>query len=116
MRARPATEPIPRSASPIPTIPLTHHGGNTEKIAKVAKINAFHVSLFAYFLEKLKATPEGDGTLLDHSLFLYGSGMGNPNVHDHVNLPILVAGGAAGKLKGAVTSGTPSRRRWPICT
>lgn len=83
-----------------PHHPLTHHGGDAEKIAKVAKINAHHVSLFAYFLEKLKATPEGDGTLLDHSLFLYGSGMGNPNVHNHVNLPILVAGGAAGKLKG----------------
>ncbi len=90
----------PEIGVPDPHHPLTHHGGNKEKIAKVAKINAFHVSLFAYFLEKLKATPEGDGTLLDHSLFLYGSGMGNPNVHDHVNLPILVAGGAAGKLKG----------------
>ena len=90
----------PEIGVPDPHHPLTHHGGNTEKIAKVAEINAFHVSLFAYFLEKLKATPEGDGTLLDHSLFLYGSGMGNPNVHDHVNLPILVAGGAAGKLKG----------------
>src|SRR5436189_2286236 len=66
----------------------------------MAKINAFHVSLFAYFLEKLKATPEGDGSLLDHSLFLYGSGMGNPNVHDHTNLPILVAGGAAGGIQG----------------
>jgi hypothetical protein len=83
-----------------PHHPLTHHGGNEDKIAKMAKINAFHVSLFAYFLEKLKATREGGGTLLDHSLILYGSGMGNPNVHDHVNLPILVAGGGAGKLKG----------------
>ena len=83
-----------------PHHPLTHHGDNPEKIAKVAKINAFHVSLFAYFLEKLKSTPEGNGSLLDHSLYLYGSGMGNPNVHDHVNLPILVAGGGAGKLKG----------------
>ena len=69
----------------------------------MAKINAFHVSLFAYFLEKLKATPEGDGSLLDHGLFLYGSGMGNPNVHDHVNLPILVAGGAAGRVKGGAS-------------
>jgi hypothetical protein len=83
-----------------PHHPLTHHGGNEEKIAKMAKINAFHVSLFAYYLEKLKATPEGDGTLLDNSLLLYGSGMGNPNVHDHVNLPILVAGGGAGTHKG----------------
>jgi hypothetical protein len=84
-----------------PHHPLTHHGNNPEKIAKVAKINAFHVSLFAYFLEKLKSTPEGDGSLLDHGLYLYGSGMGNPNVHDHVNLPILVAGGGSGKLRGA---------------
>jgi hypothetical protein len=80
--------------------PLTHNGGDPDKVAKVAKINAFHVSLFAYFLEKLKATPDGDGSLLDHSLYLYGSGMGNPDIHDHVNLPILVAGGAAGKVKG----------------
>ena len=82
-----------------PHHPLTHHGNNPEKVEKLAKINAFHVSLFAYFLEKLKATPEGNGTLLDHSVYLYGSGMGNPNVHDHVNLPIIVAGGGGG-LKG----------------
>src|SRR5205085_10062478 len=62
--------------------PLTHHGGDPDKIAKVAKINRFHVSLFAEFLEKLQATPEGNGSLLDHVLYLYGSGMGNPNVHD----------------------------------
>ena len=66
----------------------------------MAKINQFHVSLFAYYLERLKATREGDGSLLDHSLVLYGSGMGNPNVHDHRNLPIIVAGGAAGKMQG----------------
>jgi len=83
-----------------PHHPLTHHGNNPEKIARMAKINAFHVSLFAYFLDRLKSTPEGDGTLLDHTVYLYGSGMGNPNVHDHVNLPILVAGGAAGQIKG----------------
>jgi hypothetical protein len=58
------------------------------------------VSLFAYYLEKLNAISEGNATLLDNSLVLYGSGMGNPNVHDHVNLPIIVAGGAAGKVKG----------------
>jgi len=80
--------------------PLTHNNGDPEKIAKVAKINQFHVSLFAEFLKKLQATPEGNGTLLDHVLYLYGSGMGNPNVHDHVNLPIIVAGGAAGKMRG----------------
>jgi hypothetical protein len=80
--------------------PLTHHGNDPEKIAKVAKINRFHVSLFAGFLEKLAATPEAGGSLLDHVLYLYGSGMGNPNVHDHVNLPIIVAGGAAGNMQG----------------
>lgn len=80
--------------------PLTHHGNDPAKIAKVAKINKFHVSLFAEFLEKLQATPEAEGSLLDHCLYLYGSGMGNPNVHDHRNLPILVAGGAAGKMRG----------------
>jgi hypothetical protein len=83
-----------------PHHPLTHHGNDPEKIAKVAKINQFHVSLFAEFLQKMAATPEGDGSLLDHSLYLYGSGMGNPNVHDHQNLPILVAGGAAGRMRG----------------
>jgi len=80
--------------------PLTHHGNDPEKIAKVAKINKFHVSLFAEFVKKLAETPEGEGTLLDNSVYLYGSGMGNPNLHDHTNLPILVAGGAAGKLRG----------------
>jgi hypothetical protein len=83
-----------------PHHPLTHHGNDPQKIAKVAKINQFHVSLFAEFLQKLQSTPEGDGTLLDHVLYLYGSGMGNPNVHDHINLPIIVAGGAAGNMRG----------------
>jgi hypothetical protein len=83
-----------------PHHPLTHHGNDPEKIAKVAKINRFHVSLFAEYLQKLQATPEGNGTLLDNVLYLYGSGMGNPNVHDHTNLPIIVAGGAAGKMRG----------------
>lgn len=90
----------PEIGVPDPHHPLTHHGNDPQKIAKVAKINQFHVSLFAEFLEKLKSTPEGDGTLLDHSLYLYGSGIGNPNVHDHTNLPILVAGGAAGNMRG----------------
>jgi hypothetical protein len=96
-----STRTYPEIGVPDPHHPLTHHGNDPEKIARMAKINAFHVSLFAYFLEKLKSTPEGDGCLLDHTLYLYGSGMGNPNVHDHVNLPILVAGGGAGRFKGA---------------
>ena len=83
-----------------PHHPLTHHGNDAEKIAKMSKINQFHVSLFAYLLEKLKATPDGDGCLLDHAMYLYGSGMGNPNAHDHINLPIMVAGGGGGRMKG----------------
>ncbi|NNJ24975.1 DUF1552 domain-containing protein [Alienimonas chondri] len=83
-----------------PHHPLTHHGNDPAKVAKVAKINRFHVGLFADFLKTLRDTPEAGGSLLDHSLYLYGSGMGNPNVHDHVDLPILVAGGAAGNMRG----------------
>ena len=83
-----------------PHHPLTHHGNNPAKIAKVAKINEYHVSLFGYLIEKLKTTPDGEGSLLDHSLYLYGSGMGDPNLHDHINLPIMVAGGGAGRMKG----------------
>jgi len=95
-----STRTYPEIGVADPHHPLTHHGNDPEKIARMAKINAFHVSLFAYYLEKLRSTPDGAGTLLDHSVILYGSGMGNPNVHDHVNLPIIVAGGAAGRMKG----------------
>ncbi len=90
----------PEIGVPEPHHPLTHHGNDPEKIEKVAKINRFHVSLFAEFLEKLRGTPEASGSLLDHVVYLYGSGMGNPNIHNHVNLPILVAGGAAGRIRG----------------
>ncbi len=83
-----------------PHHPLSHHGNDPAKIERLAKINAFHVSLFAEYLAKLAATKEGDATLLDNSLLLYGSGMGNPNVHDHTNLPIIVAGGASAGVKG----------------
>ena len=62
-------------------------------LAKCAEINEFHMGLFAYYLEKLKATPDGDGNLLDHSVLLYGSGMCDADKHDHTNLPIVVAGG-----------------------
>ena len=90
----------PESGVPDPHHPLSHHGNDPNKIERMAKINRFHVSLFAEYLEKLKATPDGEGSLLDHTLLLYGSGMGNPNVHDHTNLPILVAGGEAHGMKG----------------
>ena len=83
-----------------PHHPLSHHGDNPVKIARMAKINTFHVSLFAEYLEKLQNTKEGNGSLLDNVLLMYGSGIGNPNVHDHTNLPIIVAGGAGGGMKG----------------
>ena len=95
-----STRTYPEIGVSDPHHPLTHNGGNPEMLAKVAKINAFHVSLFAYFLNKLKATPDGNGSLLDHSAYLYGSGMSNADKHDHVNLPILVAGLGAGRIKG----------------
>ena len=80
--------------------PTSHHGGDPEKLEKLAKINAFHVSLFAYFLEKMKATKDGDGSLLDNTIYMYGSGMGNSSIHSHSELPAILVGGGAGKLKG----------------
>lgn len=94
-----------------PHHPTSHHGNDPEKMAKIAKINTFHMSLFADFLQRMQATSDGDGSLLDHSLYLYGSGMGNPSLHDHEDLPLVVAGGAATGLKGGqhirCQAGTP---------
>ena len=80
--------------------PASHHQNNPARLENLTKINTYHVGLMAYFLERLRATPDGDGNLLDHSLILYGSGMSNSNVHNHSPLPVFVAGGAAGKMKG----------------
>ena len=71
---------------------LSHHQDDPEKIADLAKINPYHVDLFAYFLEKLRSTPEGDGSLLDHVVLLYGGGLGDPNQHSHLNLPLALVG------------------------
>jgi hypothetical protein len=79
---------------------LTHHQGNQEKIAKVIKINTYHMTMFARFLDKLKKTPDGEGSLLDHSMILYGGGISDGNLHNHSPLPALLAGGGAGQLKG----------------
>ncbi|MGB7347493.1 MAG: DUF1552 domain-containing protein [Pirellulaceae bacterium] len=106
-----STRTYPEIGVPEPHHPISHHGNNPEKLEKLAKINQFHVSLFAEFLEKMAATREGNGSLLDHSLYLYGSGMGDPDAHDHTDLPILVAGGAAGNMRGGMhkqyDKGTP---------
>lgn len=95
-----STRTYPEIGVPEPHHPVSHHGNNPDKLAKLAKINQFHVSLFAGFLQKMAATPEGNGSLLDHSLYLYGSGMGDPDAHDHTDLPVIVAGGAAGNMRG----------------
>ncbi len=78
----------------------SHHQNKPEKIEKLVKIQHYHIGLFARFLEKLKSTPDGDGSLLDHSVLLYGSNMSNSNVHNHFPLPNLLVGGGAGTLKG----------------
>ena len=90
----------PEIGVPDPHHPTSHHANDPLKLEKLAKINAFHVSLFGYYLERLSSAMDGAGTLLDHSVLLCGSGMGNPDIHDHLNLPILVAGGGAGGLTG----------------
>jgi hypothetical protein len=80
--------------------PASHHQNNPERLAQLTRIQTFHVGLWSYWLEKLRATPDGDGNLLDHSLLLYGGAMSNSNVHNHAPLPIVVAGGANGTMKG----------------
>ena len=79
---------------------LSHHSNVQENKDRFAVLNQYHVTLFAYFLEKLRATPDGDGTLLDHSMVLYGSAMSDGNQHNHTDLPVILAGGASGRLKG----------------
>jgi len=79
---------------------ISHHQNRAEKMEKNVRIQTYNISQFGYFLEKLKNTPDGDGSLLDHSVLLYGSNMSNSNAHDHFPLPNLVIGGAAGRMKG----------------
>jgi Protein of unknown function (DUF1552) len=79
---------------------MSHHGNNPDKLANLVKLNTYHVSLFAKFLEKLRSTPDGDGSLLDHSLIMYGSGMSESDTHSRLNLPVAIAGGGAGLVKG----------------
>jgi hypothetical protein len=78
---------------------LSHHGGNAEKKAKIARINRFHMTQFAYFLERLKSVREGDGTLLDNCMIVYGSGIADGNAHSHHDLPVLLAGRGGGAFK-----------------
>jgi hypothetical protein len=79
---------------------LTHHQYNAEKIAKVIQIQTYHAKHLAYYIDKLRSTPDGDGSLLDHMVVLYGGGISDGNTHLHDNLPVVLMGGASGKLKG----------------
>lgn len=79
---------------------MTHHQNDAEKIAKVIKINEVHVKMFAYLLDRLKATPDGEGNLLDNSMILYGSSISDGNLHTHHDLPIVLAGGGGGQVRG----------------
>ena len=79
--------------------PLTHHKGDPAMIEKVYRINHYHMELFAEFIAKMAKTPDGDGSLLDHSMIVYGAGLADGNRHEHVNLPVMLLGGGCGTLK-----------------
>src|SRR5919197_5543315 len=79
---------------------MSHHGNNPEKMAAFAKLNTYHVDTLAYFIDKLHATPDGDGTLLDHAVVLYGSGMSDGNTHNNYNVPVVVVGGRDQQIRG----------------
>jgi len=95
-----STRTYPQIGVPDGHHPVSHHQNDPLRMEMQAKINTYHMTMLAEFLTKLKNMPDGDGNMLDHSMILYGSGMSNSNVHAHNGLPILIAGGAAGKLKG----------------
>ncbi|HEU0119572.1 MAG TPA: DUF1552 domain-containing protein [Bryobacteraceae bacterium] len=97
----------PEIGVPDPHHPLTHHRGHPDFIEKVTKINCFHVELFSYFLDRLQATKDGDGTLLDHSTILYGGALSDGNQHSSHNLPLLAAGHAGGQKGGRHVAAKP---------
>jgi hypothetical protein len=92
--------PYPQIGVPEAHHPLSHHDNQPELIERLSRINRYHAELFAKYLAKLKATPDGDGSLLDHITILYGAGISNSNAHSPLNLPLIVAGGGAGRIKG----------------
>jgi len=101
MKSRDASQRVyPNIGVNEPHHAMSHHGNNPEKLAGLVKLNTYHVSLFAKFVERLQSTPDGDGSLLDHSLILYGSGMSESDTHSRLNIPTLLVGGAAGNMKG----------------
>lgn len=92
--------PYPQIGVPEAHHPLSHHNNDPELVERMSKINTYHVKLFSKYLDKLKATPDGDGTLLDHITILYGAGLSNSNAHSGENLPQMLVGGSCGKIKG----------------
>jgi Protein of unknown function (DUF1552) len=90
----------PEIGVPEPHHPTSHHNGDPVALEKLARINTLHLQMFAHFVEKLRSTPDGDGSLLDHSTIIYGAGLSNPDVHDHHQLPLLLVGGGGGQIKG----------------
>jgi len=95
-----SARPYPQIGVPEAHHPLSHHNNVPELIAQMSKINRYHTQLFSRYLAKLSATPDGDGSLLDHMTILFGSGISNSTIHSGDNLPLLVVGGGAGRLKG----------------
>jgi hypothetical protein len=95
-----SARPYPQIGVPEAHHPLSHHNNIPELIAKMSKINRYHAELFSKYLARLRATPDGDGSLLDHMTILYGAGISNSNAHSGDNLPLMLVGGGAGKLKG----------------
>jgi hypothetical protein len=107
---------FPGSGVKTPFHSLSHHGEKPETVEELARLNRYHVTMVAYFLDKLKSTPDGDGNLLDHSLIAYGSPMGDGNVHGHRRLPLFLAGHACGAVGGNnhiyCPDGTPMANVW----
>jgi hypothetical protein len=95
-----SARPYPQIGVPEAHHPLSHHSNVPELVEKMSKINTYHTTLFSKYLAKLRATPDGDGSLLDHMIILYGAGISNSTQHSGDNLPLLLLGGGSGQLKG----------------
>jgi hypothetical protein len=108
---REAARVYPDSGAPLPFHPASHHGGREDRVDAFAKINKYHVGFVPYLLEQLQAAQEGDANLLDKTLVVYGSPMGDSNLHNHKRCPLFFAGGANGLLAGnnhiRANDGTP---------
>ena len=93
---------------------MSHHGDKPDNLGRYAKLNTYQAELFRYFVDKLAATPDGDGSLLDHCLLLYGGGMSNPQIHSHNDIPLVLVGGASGNLKGGRHLASPLEIQTPV--